>query len=660
MPYGIAFPVTLGLNGSMTEAKARSMLGEAMRAGRERDYPRAAELLSENDGPPEAFLLLGRARHAMGQHGAAILAYQAYLDRGGEAAAAFFFSGRSFLAMGLPGRAAEILQRCAELAPNSAQCLGLLGYALLKQGRASKAVDVLMRAVELAPEDGRIYRGYLNALFVSAVRCLSAGDADMALQMLSFVIDNGLEGLPPLMYRAKALFRMGRWEEALEAYDLIISRSGPDAALLMGKALALGALGRTREAQALWDDLRGSMEGLPESLPALQGYPALTAISALQRGLHREAADAALEGLRSAPRDALLHALAGEAYRALGGQAKAANHFKRALEVDPGNAGVRSALAASLWALGDLEGLEHELRALGRSGGSQDIVQYYSLLLESTRSEASPELLRRILKGIEAMGPDPELMRRAAEAAWDIGSPSLALPWYRRLSDISKPDPGLFGRLIDCLEELGPPEELEQAYQRALQSLPTEVGLRLRYAAKLLAVERWEDAYAQYEAALPQLQDKARCLRSMALCLRKAGRFREAAVIYRDLALKRPDDKAAAKGLIYCLFKMGRPALACAMAESAARHFHGQADMVCILACLLARAGKTEKALDALRRLADSAPADPSPWLMMADIHAARGSRESENRCRSQAEAIARELKKKGRPASTGRPRTPS
>ena len=53
---------------------------------------------------PEAFLYLGRARYALGEHGRAIEAFRRFLRGGGDAAAGLFFLGRSYLACGRPER----------------------------------------------------------------------------------------------------------------------------------------------------------------------------------------------------------------------------------------------------------------------------------------------------------------------------------------------------------------------------------------------------------------------------------------------------------------------------------------------------------------------------------------------------------------------------
>jgi len=638
----------------MTAAKARSLLEEAVRSGTERDYAKAAalltELLSEDDGQIEAYLYLGRARHARGQHAAAVQAFQAYADHGGDPGAALFFSGRALLAMGLPGRAVGVFRRCLEYAPGSAQCMGLLGYALLKEGRAAKAVEALREAVEAAPSDKRIYRAYLNALFIHAVRKLSADEAAEAERMLSFVIENGHDGLPPRLYRARALFRLGRWGEALDAYEEVIAKGGSDPALLLRKALILGALGRADEARSLWASLRPGFRGLPESIPGVKAYPVLAAMAELGRGDWKEAASSAIAGLKADPKDPILHAIAAQAFMELGLFAKAANHFRRSLEADPANIGAREALVACLWNARDLESLGKELRALKRAEretGSppSDVAERYGLLADAAQREADGDLVLRLLKAVDRCGPERELVTVLADAALAIGRRDLALPWFRRLVEEAPSSAALRRGLIDCLAETGPADELDAAYSEYLARFPEDRVTRLEYAEKLRAVERWAEAAANYEAVLPLARDKRPILELVAFCLRNARRYRDAAVIYRDLALRDPRQKSYAKGLIFCLYRMRRAALALAVAESAVRQFKGERDMVYLKAWLLARSGKAEKALDALREAADAYPRDPEPWRMMADVHRSLGSRESEARCRSQAESLSRARK---------------
>lgn len=99
----------------MAETATRRLFERALKAGEERDYKKAAELLtsvlSQTDSMPEALLYLGRARYVLGERGRAIDAFRLYLKSGGERDAGYFFLGRAYLAYGRLGAAAACLEK---------------------------------------------------------------------------------------------------------------------------------------------------------------------------------------------------------------------------------------------------------------------------------------------------------------------------------------------------------------------------------------------------------------------------------------------------------------------------------------------------------------------------------------------------------------------
>ena len=239
----------------MPEQEARELLDAAIKAGEKRDYRKAAELLTlllaRSDSMPEAFLFLGRARHALGEQGPAIEAFRRYLREGGDQAAGLFFLGRSYLACSRHAEAARCLRKSVEADAGKAPAWAFLGAALLKLHRTKGAVDCLERAIALAPQDKRIYRGYLNALYARGVRLLSRGDADMARQLLGFAIDNGLEGTAIRLWRAKALRETGRVPEAIADCEAALAASPGDPSIRWLRAGLLLAAGRQAEALPL-------------------------------------------------------------------------------------------------------------------------------------------------------------------------------------------------------------------------------------------------------------------------------------------------------------------------------------------------------------------------------------------------------------------------
>ena len=67
----------------MKEELLNDLFDSALKAGRERDYPKAIEFLQEilckTDRIPDALLYLGRSYHALGDFNRAVQALQFYL-----------------------------------------------------------------------------------------------------------------------------------------------------------------------------------------------------------------------------------------------------------------------------------------------------------------------------------------------------------------------------------------------------------------------------------------------------------------------------------------------------------------------------------------------------------------------------------------------------
>lgn len=631
----------MGFNGWMTEAHADQLLEKAIQAGGKRDYAAAigilVELLSEYDKNPDPYLYLGRAYHAIDERGKAIQAFRAYLERGGNPGPGYFFLGRSYLSIGFARQAAFCLSKSLEVAPDSAQALGLLGYANLKLRRCGKAVECLQRAIALSPQDQRLYRGYLNALLVSGIRKLNAGEAEMAEQMFRFVVENGLDAIHVRLYHAQALCSLGRWADALVEYDAVATQEPYDPAVRLKRAIVLAAAGQGKLAAQEWEALKQEIPGLPGAAPIPANLHAYTALTELQRGEYRKAANAAVAGLRQNPKQPMLHALAGEAYRNLGAHEKAANHLRRALEQDRDNPDLRSALVMVLWSQGEYQEARRELNALARSGGDTSIVEYYGLLYQAKSAEPDIALVPKLLKAIEKHGPDPELMESLADMTFKLGRPELAMPWYEQLLGL---DPGREeDRLayIACREELGPPEELERAYLDYLGLFPDNVEIRREYADKLMGIGRWDEAAEQYQAILPYQSYNPGLMRVIAFCQRKGGSYREAAIIYRDLALKQPDRADDAKNLVFCLVKMGRKEQAAQLMEAAAKRFPKDPECPLYLGWIYARLGRIEKASTAYRRAIEMAPKAYQGHEGLAAIYEKQGLREMASRYRSEA-----------------------
>ncbi|MBL8968535.1 MAG: tetratricopeptide repeat protein, partial [Spirochaetaceae bacterium] len=421
----------------MAATSSKRLLDEAIKAGEARDYGRAVELLTailaEEDAAPEALLFLGRSHHALGEWGKAIEALRLYVRAGGDRAAGFFFLGRAYLAAGRSEEAAACLRRSLEADDSKAHSWALLAAALLKEKRSKAALACLEKAVNLAPGDQRIFRGYLNALFVRAVKLLARGEADMARQMLGFAIQNGLDGPGPRLWRARALRELSRFPEALADAEAALSFSPEDESIHWLRAGLLHAAGRKNEALAEFERLRGGNPELPRAPQDSRSLGRLRASVAFREERWREALSEALSLLRAEPNDPAIRAIAAESLLALGQTERARDHWERAIESDPEEPYFRLGLAQALWELGDYRGVRAAAERAAALGAERPMVEYYAALADSRLGAAPETLVPRLQALLRARGADPRVMFALGEALYRTGRPDLAGGWFEKV-----------------------------------------------------------------------------------------------------------------------------------------------------------------------------------------------------------------------------------
>ena len=105
----------------MPTADYGAMLSQALAAGRQRDYRRAAGLLARivgsTDQFPQAQLYLGRAYHALGEFANAAQVLGFYVRARPDSLSGQFFLGRAYLGMEEYGLAVRDLKRAVEQDP---------------------------------------------------------------------------------------------------------------------------------------------------------------------------------------------------------------------------------------------------------------------------------------------------------------------------------------------------------------------------------------------------------------------------------------------------------------------------------------------------------------------------------------------------------------
>jgi tetratricopeptide (TPR) repeat protein len=630
----------------MPEKEARKLLEEAIAAGGERDYRKAAELLTlllaQTDSMPEAYLYLGRARYALGEHGRAIESFRRFIRDGGDAATGFFFLGRSYLASGRAADAVRCLRKSAASDPRKAPTWALLGAAALKIRRTKAAVDCLERAIALTPQDARIYRGYLNALYARGVRLLAHGDADMARQVLGFAIANGLDGAAIRLWRAKALRETGRIPEALVDCEAALALAPGDPSIRWLRAGLLLASGKQAEALQEFEAIRAQHPDLP-ALPADDSSLArLRASIAFREGRYKQAVSDCMPLLRRNPKDAALRSIAAESLRALGELERSRNHWLRAIEAAPEESEFRLGLALALYDLGDYEASLTAAERARKLGADAAEVDYYSTLCRSRLGESPAKLIPPLQALIRSRssagnGADPRLMFALGEALYRSGRPDLASGWFEKVL-VLVPDHELsLLYRISVAESLADEAARGEAYSAYLESYPDNQKLRREHVNALAARGDWAAAASQLELGLVYGAPDERTRRLLAVAYRNSGRYREAAVAYRDLLREQTSSADLLLGLAYCLERDGKADFALALLEKAPAAAKAAAAPWIMQATLYARAGKNEAAIKALRSAIEKERGSEKAWRNLVEMYRRQGLAELAANCEEEA-----------------------
>jgi len=612
----------------MGKTSYAALFTKAQEAGTRRDYSEAEVILTrivaETESIPDAWLYLGRARHALGDHDRAISAFSAYLRFQPESSAGWFFMGRTYLALGRPREAAASIHAAIVKGRDCAEAWALLGFAELRLKRSSKAVASLERAVSLAPGDTRIFRAYLNALYVHAIRTLSRGNASEASGMLGFVINNGMSGPAQRLYRARALRAEGRLSEAIQELEAAIKAAPDDPSLLLQVATLRFSIGDTEGAMS---DIHRSgvtlpaQEGAPWTADAIDRWRILVA---LKEGDYKTALKASLDRIRNGESDAAIRAVAAQANYELKRFDRAAAHYKRAIEADPGAPDLRLGLALSLWELGDYTGARSAAKAASARGAVREDTLYVEVICDINTGADPSQLLPKVQTLLRTRPGDPRLMLALAECLYKTGRPDLADNWFLDVLSVWPDHELSLLYRISVSESIGALETAKERYAEYLHAFPDNAAIRKDYIDILVRDESWNNTATVIEEGYAYSGTRGYD-GILALCYRNAERYREAAALYRSLLRADPANVELLLGLSYSLYKSGAKTVAVDLLERGAAFIGRDSEPYLALGVLRARQNEAEKAAAAFLKASELAPADPRPLRNLAKLYAKAG-----------------------------------
>lgn len=633
----------------MNEQQFKNRFFLAIESGKKRNYPKAIEILEElllDDSSiqddttlshPEILLFLGRSWHSLHNYSTAKQYFTIYLRHCPKDGAGWFFLARTNLAQDNLNNAFYSIRKSLSLEPLSGSAWGLYGEICLKQHRPTLSRVAFEKALERNPESDEFQKGYYNALFLNAIKCLKQEEFDLARQMLTFLINNDMDGVLPRVYLGHAMRAEGYIEEALSQYEAACTIEPDDTNLPWYCVSILLELNRPEEAYKKLENLqiptvlRDELNNVKKA--EIKWTEKNVDLMLIRQNLMDEHFPQAVRGaslyLRKYGSDPVIHCLMGEALRGTGSFDTALNHFIRATDLDRTNPSAHYGIMMVQMDLKDWEALDSELARSRKAKCDPATIDYYQCICDGRLQKDPEELLPRVQAFIREKGADPYLMQILADQYIRIEMPELAVNWYKKVIEMMPSFEEASIGLISAYEKTNKPKELKKAYSSYLKQWGDNQEIRQDFVKFLANSENWEEAADQLEILSSGGQtSKTFTTRQIALYRRKAGQYRQSAILYRAILRENPKDTGALANLVYCMDRMGKPEDAARLIIAANKVIKPTVDFLLIEGLTLHHSGKLEESLDVFRKATDLFPNDWRTWDNVSKIYAEQGINE--------------------------------
>ncbi len=586
---------------------------KALDAGKKRNYTKAVqlltELINETDSYPEAFLYLGRSYHALNRYESSIRTLRYYIKAFPESSAGYFFLGRSYLAYGLPKFAVIHLKKALEIYPDSARILSYLGISFLRIKRTDLALKYLGAAIEKDPDDTRIHTGYLNTLFMQAIKTFHRGNIDLSKQMFNFLWEKGNRGILINLYLGSIGKEEKSYDSALYHYDEAIKISPNDSLLRFRRATMLYHTGRRDEAVSELAELNITPDSESFSWTN-EEINRFLAVKYYQQKHFRKAVFYGTRFLHADNSDIDMHLLAGECYRELGEKIKAKNHFLRSIELNRSGLEGRCGLGMILWQEERWKDMMKILKVIDRYDPGNMISSYYIALCKCKLNYPSSETIPSIQAEIRKSGPDAFLFTALGMQYIRDGSEDFSEKWFNKAIKLDQNHEAAHRGLIEVYNILHMKSKLTSAYSDYLKKFPENREFRGDYIHHLFEIQEYTDAAEEIEKHLLYKKDNSKYQRLLAISYRKSKMYNEASVVYRKLLRDDPGNQNYLESLVFSLDKSGKRSNALALLKGSFEYKNPTPNLLLIYGVLSFREENLEESLKSFREVLDISPKD--------------------------------------------------
>lgn len=368
-------------------------------------------------------------------------------------------SGHAHLMLGMvrtrdgrPSEAQASLERATIVQPNFAEAHLMLGGVRQELGLLDAAIASYKRAIELSPDS-------LMAHSALAGAYVALGNAAAADKLAGELVERFPDRAEPLVLVGDLANGRDQLAEALEAYNKA-ARIAPDRSLAAKRADVRRRLGYDNPANVLEDWVREHPDDMvarqmlgEHYLAAGQYERAITAYTATM-----EAAPSAATAMKMAA----AHNLAGRAQQAV-------RWLERALELEPGSAQAKAALANLELRRGNQARALQLAQALRKS--NPDVVDHHVLEAAALGASGDHAASAAAYERAQALAPSAELLVRIYDArrrAGDRNAWRLLERWAADHPD----DMEVTMRLAEHYEQNDLNDEAVEAYRRVLYDDP--------------------------------------------------------------------------------------------------------------------------------------------------------------------------------------------
>ncbi len=601
---------------------------EALKAGGERDYPRAVRLLTwlvaSTDQYPQALLYLGRSYHALEQHGNAVRIFEFYLKLVPDSGPGHFFLGRTYLAIGQYRKSAAHLRYVTEHNPNFLPAQSLLGLTFLKLRKPDIAIKYFRYALDIDPDNQKVFTGYLNALMIKSIRLCNKGEVEEAEKILCFILKNRTDAILPHIYIARIYRDMGMTDRAIKHYEHASRLSPHDPVFPLLKSIAMLQSGDTASALKEIDRLRDMQKDIPATDNPEILIKFLT-ISLFQQKRYREALRYGKQLLKANYRDADIHAIYAESYLNLGEFQKARNHFQRCIDIRGDQREYHHGLSLALWELKDYNALLRETNRIQRIYPEDDMAQYFKSLCLAEREENAEANIPSIRNLIRKLGPDVHLMYALGREYLRNGMTELSEGWFLRTIKLDNRHQNAYQSLIDVYRIMAREDKARSLYSQYLALYPDDAKTKRGFIRLLIKIEAYEEAAHEITSLLSHKPGNKALKKNLARCTLKAEKFHEAAVLYKELLKDEPDSILYLRSLTYSLEKIGNLTEATNLLELAAQYFKNKTDVLLPLGVLYFKGERYEESSRVFRSIIEKTPKEWRAYQNLAVVYKATG-----------------------------------